>query len=128
MVFDFGSQPPEMNSALIYSGAGVGPLTAASSAFSNLSAELSSNAASYESVISQLTGSGWQGPSSEAMAAAAQPYITWLTATSAQLQEAATKAMSSAAAYQTAYSSSVPPAAILTNRTQLAQLVPKNTL
>ncbi len=128
MVFDFGSRPPEVNSALIYSGAGAGPLTAASSAFSNLSAELSSNATSYESVISQLTGSEWQGPSSEAMAAAAQPYITWLTTTSGQLQEAATKAMSSAAAYQTAYSSSIPPAVILSNRTQLAQLVAKNTL
>src|SRR6202034_426864 len=128
MVFDFGSRPPEVNSALIYSGAGAGPLSVASSAFANLSSELSSNATSYESIISQLTGSEWQGASSEAMAAAAQPYITWLTTTSAQLQEASTKAMASAAAYQTAYSSSVPPAAILTNRTQLAQYVAKNTL
>jgi PPE-repeat protein len=128
MVFDFGSRPPEINSALIYSGAGAGPLTNASSAFSNLSAELSSNATSFESVISQLTGSEWQGPSSEAMAAAAQPYITWLTTTSGQLQEAATKAMSSAAAYQQAHSASIPPALILANRTQLAQLVAKNTL
>jgi PPE-repeat protein len=128
MVFDFASRPPEVNSALIYSGAGAGPLSVASSAFNNLSAELSSNAASYESVISQLTGSEWQGPSSEAMAAAAQPYITWLTTTSAQLQEASVKAMSSAAAYQTAYSTSIPPAMILANRTQLAQLVAKNTL
>jgi PPE-repeat protein len=128
MVFDFGSRPPEVNSALIYSGAGAGPLMAASSAFNNLSSELSSNATSYETVISQLTGSEWQGPSSEAMAAAAQPYITWLTTTSGQLQEAATKAMASAAAYQTAYSSSIPPAVVLANRTQLAQLVAKNTL
>jgi PPE-repeat protein len=128
MVFDFASRPPEVNSALIYSGAGAGPLMAASSAFNNLSSELSSNAASYESVITQLTGSEWTGPSSEAMAASAQPYITWLTTTSAQLQLAATKAMSSAAAYQTAYSSSIPPASILANRTQLAQLVAKNTL
>src|ERR1700723_719859 len=101
MVFDFGSRPPEVNSALIYSGAGAGPLSVASSAFANLSSELSSNATSYESVISQL-GSKSQGPSP--------------------------KAMASAAAYQTAYSSSVPPAAILANRTQLAQLVPKNIL
>jgi PPE-repeat protein len=128
MVFDFAARTPEVNSALIYSGAGAGPLMAASSAFSNLSSELSSNAASYESVISQLTGSEWQGPSSEAMAASAQPYITWLTTTSAQLQEASTKAMSSAAAYQTAHSTSIPPAVILANRTQLAQLVAKNTL
>ena len=33
----------------------------------------------------------WQGPSSTAMAAAAQPYIGWLTTTSAQLQEAAAR-------------------------------------
>ena len=89
---------------------------------------MSSNAASYESVISQLSGSEWQGPSSEAMAAAAQPYITWLTTTSGQLQEAATQAIASAAAYQAAHSASVPPALILANRTQLAQLVAKNTL
>jgi PPE-repeat protein len=128
MVFDFGSLPPEINSALIYSGAGVGPLTAASSAFSNLSSELSSNAASYESVISQLAGSEWQGPSSEAMAAAAQPYIAWLTTTSAQLQEAATQAIASAAAYQAAHSASSPPAVILANRAALAALVATNTL
>jgi PPE-repeat protein len=108
VVFDFGSQPPEVTSALIYSGAGAGPLTAAASAFSNLSAELSSNAASYESVISQLTGSGWQGPSSEAMAAAAQP--------------------ASAAAYQSAHSASIPPSVIAANRAQLAALVATNTL
>jgi PPE-repeat protein len=128
MVFDFGSRPPEINSALIYSGAGAGPLSVASSAFANLSSELSSNATSYESIISQLAGSEWQGPSSEAMAAAAQPYIAWLTTTSGQLQEASTKAMASAAAYQTAYSSSIPPSVIAANRTQLAQLVAHNTL
>src|SRR3984957_1425874 len=127
MVFDFGSRPPELNSALIYSGAGAGPLSVASSAFANLSSELSSNATSYESIISQL-GSEWQGPSSEAMAAAAQPYIAWLTTTSGQLQEASTKAMASAAAHQTAYSSRIPPATILAQRTQLAQLVAKTTL
>src|ERR1700684_4171264 len=98
MVFDFGARTPEVNSALIYSGAGAGPLMAASSAFNNLSAELCSNAASYESVISPLTGSEWTRPSSEAMAASAQPYITWLDTTSAQLRVAATQATASAAA------------------------------
>jgi PPE-repeat protein len=128
MVFDFAARPPEINSALIYSGAGAGPLMAASSAFNNLSSELSSNAASYESVISQLTGSEWQGPSSEAMAAAAQPYITWLGTTSAQLREAATQATASAAAYEAAFSASIPPPVILANRTALATLVATNIL
>jgi PPE-repeat protein len=128
MVFDFAARTPEVNSALIYSGAGAGPLMAASSAFSNLSSELSSNAASYESVISQLTGSEWQGPSSEAMAAAAQPYITWLTTTSGQLQEAATQATASAAAYEAAFAASIPPPVIAANRATLATLVATNIL
>src|ERR1700721_2095876 len=103
MVFDFAARPPEVNSALIYSGAGVGPLTAASSAFSTLSSELSSNAAAYESVISQLSGSEWQGPSSEAMAAAAEPYISWLTTTSGQLQQAPPQALATPAAHEAAF-------------------------
>ena len=107
MVFDFASRPPEVNSALIYSGAGAGPLMNASSAFNNLSAELSSNAASYESIISSLS-SEWTGPSSTAMAASAQTYVTWLTTTSAQLEEAAAAATSSAAAYEAAYAATIP--------------------
>ena len=128
MVFDFASRPPEVNSALIYSGAGAGPLMAAASAFNNLSSELSSNAASYESVISQLTGSEWTGPSSEAMSAAAQPYITWLDTTAAQLGVAATQATASAAAYEAAFAASIPPPVILANRTTLATLVATNIL
>ncbi|MDT5084123.1 MAG: hypothetical protein QOJ61_1166 [Mycobacterium sp.] len=128
MVFDFASRPPEINSGLIYSGAGAGPLTAAASAFNNLSSELSSNAASYDSVITQLTGSEWTGPSSEAMAAAAQPYVAWLTTTSGQLQEAATQAIASAAAYETAFAASIPPPVIAANRATLATLVATNIL
>ncbi|MGB6207712.1 PPE family protein, partial [Mycobacterium sp.] len=122
MVFDFAARPPEINSALIYSGAGAGPLMAASSAFSGLSSELSSNAASYEAVINEL-GSQWQGPSSQAMSAAAQPYIGWLNTTSAQLQEAATQATASAAAYETAFAAVIPPPVIAANRATLAALV-----
>jgi PPE-repeat protein len=128
MVFDFAARTPEVNSALIYSGAGAGPLMAAASSFSNLSSELTSNAASYESIISQLTGSEWTGPSSEAMAASAQPYITWLTTTAAQLRVASTQAIASAAAYEAAFSASIPPPAILANRTTLATLVATNIL
>jgi PPE-repeat protein len=128
MVFDFASRPPELNSALIYSGAGAGPLMAAASSFNNLSSELTSNAASYQSVISQLTGSEWTGPSSEAMSAAAQPFITWLDTTSAQLRVAATQATASAAAYEAAFAASIPPPAILANRTALAALVATNIL
>jgi PPE-repeat protein len=127
MAFDFAARPPEINSTLIYSGSGAGPLMAASSAFSALSSELNSNAASYESIISSLS-SEWTGPSSTAMAASAQTYVTWLTTTSAQLQEAAAAATSSAAAYEAAYSATIPPAVVAANRAQLAVLVATNIL
>ena len=127
MAFDFAARPPEINSALMYSGSGAGPLMAASSSFSALSSELSSNAASYESIISQL-GSEWTGPSSTAMAASAQTYIGWLTTTSTQLQEAAAAATSSAAAYEAAHAATIPPPVVTANRVQLATLVATNIL
>jgi PPE-repeat protein len=128
MVFDFAARPPEINSALMYSGAGAGPMMAAASAFRGLSSELSSTAASYESVVSQLTGSEWLGPSSAAMAASAQPYIAWLNITSGQLQQAASQATASVAAYETAFAATVPPPMIAANRAQLAALVATNFL
>jgi PPE-repeat protein len=127
MVFDFAARPPEVNSALMYSGAGAGPLMAASSSFSALSSELSTNAASYESIISSL-GSEWTGPSSTTMAASAQTSIAWLTTTSAQLEGAAVAATSSAAAYEAAYAATIPPAVVAANRAQLAMLVATNIL
>ena len=128
MVFDFAARPPEVNSTLIYTGAGAGPLMAAAASLSGLSSELNTNAAAYESVISQLTGSEWQGPSSAAMAASAQQNIEWLQTTSAQLQEAASKATASAAAYEAAFSASIPPPVVFANRAQLAILVATNIL
>ncbi len=128
MVFDFAARPPEVNSTLMYSGAGAGPMMAAATSFSSLSTELATNAAAYESVISQLTGGDWQGPSSTAMAAAAQQNIEWLNTTSVQLQEAAAKATASAAAYEAAFTATVPPPLVFANRAQLAALVATNIL
>jgi PPE-repeat protein len=128
MVFDFAARPPEVNSTLVYSGAGAGPLMAAASTFSSLSSELATNATAYEGVISQLTGSEWTGSSSAAAAAAAQQSIEWLNTTSVQLQEAAAKATASAAAYEAAFSATIPPPAVYANRAQLAMLVATNIL
>jgi PPE-repeat protein len=127
MVFDFAARPPEVNSTLMYSGAGAGPMTAAASTFGTLSSELSTNAAAYESIIQQL-GSEWTGTSSTSMAAAAQQSIDWLNTTSVQLQEAAAKATASAAAYEAAFSATIPPPVVAANRAQLAALVATNIL
>jgi len=127
MALDFAIRPPEITSGLMYAGAGAGPMMAASSAFSALSSELGTNAASYESVISNLS-SEWQGPSATAMAAAAQPFIDWLTTTSGQMQQAATQATASAAAYEAAFAAVIPPPVIAANRAALAALVATNFL
>src|SRR6201992_446169 len=76
--------PPEINSSLMYSGAGSGPLLAAPSAESELAADLESPAASYQAVLAQLTGTSWLGPTSARMAAATAPYVDWLAGTAGQ--------------------------------------------
>ena len=61
MAFDFAARPPEVNSTMMYSGAGAGPMMAAASTFGTLSSELSTNAAAYESVISAAHRFGLDG-------------------------------------------------------------------
>lgn len=70
---DFAMLPPEVNSGRMYSGPGAGPMLAAASAWDGLAIELHSAAASYGSVVSELTAGPWVGPSSVSMAAAAAP-------------------------------------------------------
>ncbi|OBI85368.1 PPE family protein [Mycobacterium sp. 1245805.9] len=125
---DFGALPPEVNSARMYAGPGTAPMMAAAAAWNSLAAELSSTAAGYESVVTELTGEQWLGPASAAMMAAVQPYVTWLDITAAHAQHAATQATASAAAFETAFAATVPPAAIAANRAQLAALVATNFL
>src|ERR1700674_5151704 len=62
------------------------------------------------------------------MAASDPPYIAWLDTNSAQLQQGATNAIASAAAYETAFSASIPPPVIAANRAALAALVATNIL
>jgi hypothetical protein len=66
--------PPEINSVLMFSGAGSAPMLEAAAAWDGLASELGSAASSFSSVTSGLVGQAWQGPASQAMAAAATPY------------------------------------------------------
>ena len=113
---DFGALPPEINSARMYAGPGSGPMLAAAAAWDALAADLHSTAASYHSVISGLTGGAWLGPASASMAAAAAPYVAWMSATAAQAEQAATQAKAAAAAYEAAFAMTVPPPVIAANR------------
>ena len=123
---DFGIYPPEVNSARMYAGPGSGPMLAAAEAWGGLAAELHSAANSYQSVISGLTAGSWSGPSSASMATAAATYTAWLTATAAQAEETGAQAKTAAAAYQTAFTSTVPPSMVTANRSRLATLVATN--
>ena len=120
--------PPEVNSSLMYSGAGSGPLMAAASAWDELAADLESAAASYQTVLAQLTGATWLGPTSARMAAATTPYVDWLAGTAGQAAQTSAQARFAAAAYESAFAGTVEPAVIAANRALLAALVATNFL
>jgi PPE-repeat protein len=125
---DYGTMPPEINSARMYAGPGSGPILAAASAWDGLAAELSSAASSYTEVISELTEGPWRGPAASSMAAAAAQYVTWVTSLAAQAEQTAGQAKAAAAAFEAAFAMTVPPAVVAANRAQLATLVATNVL
>ena len=125
---DFATLPPEVNSARMYAGPGPGPMLAAASAWDGLAAELQSTAASYRAAISELTDGPWLGSSSASMAAAATPYLDWMTTTAGQAEQTATQARAAAAAYETAFAMTVPPPVIAANRSLLMTLIATNVL
>ncbi|MCA2316764.1 PPE family protein [Mycobacterium sp. WUMAC-025] len=124
---EFGALPPEINSGRIYSGPGPAPLLAAAAGWDGLAAELRATAASYGSVVAELR-TAWNGPSSASMAAAAAPYIAWLSSSAAQAEQSASQAKAAAGAYEAVFAATVPPPVIAANRALLASLVATNIL
>jgi PPE-repeat protein len=124
-MLDFGALPPEINSGLMYAGPGPGPMQAASVAWNALADDLYLTATAYALVIVDLTAA-WLGPSSASMAAAAGPYVSWISATAAQAQETANQAQAAVAAYEAAFAMTVPPPVIVANRALLLMLVATN--
>jgi PPE-repeat protein len=125
---DFATLPPEVNSGLMYTGPGSGPMIAAAASWDSLATEVSSAASNYGSVVSNLTSGPWRGPASASMAAATAPYVSWMSSTAAQAEQAAGQAKAAAAAYETAFGLTVPPSVIAANRTLLASLISTNIL
>lgn len=125
---DFGALPPEVNSARMYGGAGAADLLAAAAAWNGIAVEVSTAASSVGSVITRLSTEHWMGPASLSMAAAVQPYLVWLTCTAESSALAAAQAMASAAAFETAFALTVPPAEVVANRALLAELTATNIL
>jgi len=57
------------------------------------------------------------------MAAAATPYVSWMSATATQAEEAATQAKAAVAAYEAAFAMTVPPTVVAANRALLLMLI-----
>lgn len=125
MLPDFAFFPPEINSGLIYTGPGSGPMLAAATAWDDLASELYTSASGYSSVIADLT-SGWLGPSSVSMAAAATPYVSWISTTAGQAAATGAQAKAAAAAFDAAFAMTVPPPVIAANRALLFALIATN--
>ncbi|ORB65906.1 PPE family protein, partial [Mycobacterium shinjukuense] len=125
---NFAVLPPEVNSARLYMGAGLGPMLEAAAAWDGLAVELGLAATSFGSVTSALVGAAWQGPASVAMTSVAAPYLGWLRAAAAQAEQAAAQARVAAAAFEAARAATVHPALISANRAQLVSLVRSNVL
>jgi PPE-repeat protein len=123
---DFALLPPEINSGRMYEGPGSGPLLAAAAAWDGIATELHTAAASYGSVISELTAGPWLGAASAAMTAAAEPYVAWMRSTATQAEQTATQAKAAAAAYEVTFAAMVPPPVIAANRALLQALVSTN--
>ncbi len=128
MVPAFTFLPPEINSALMYSGAGSGPLFTAASAWDGLASDLSGAASSFQSVINGLAGGPWSGPASASMVAAATPYVGWLSAAAMQAEAAAGQARMAATAFESALAGTVPTSMVTANRVQLMTLIATNIL
>jgi PPE-repeat protein len=62
----FLTLPPEINSALMFSGEGSAPILEAAAAWDGLASELGSAADSFGSVTAGLVGQAWQGRASAA--------------------------------------------------------------
>ncbi|AGZ51623.1 PPE family protein [Mycobacterium kansasii] len=113
---DFARLPPEITSARLRSGAGAAPLRAAALAWKGLAHELSSHALAFGSTVSALVDDEWRGPASVSMAAAAEPYRKWISATADHARQTAVQADAAAAAYDDVLTQTVPPSIIRTNR------------
>lgn len=110
----------------MYTGAGVAPMLASGAAWNAIAAELSTSASSFESVVVRLTSEHWRSPAALSMAAAVQPLVVWLEETAESAALAAGQALASAAAYESAYAATVPPAEVAANRARLAALTATN--
>ncbi len=128
MLTNYSMLPPEVNSARVLAGAGMGPMLAAAAGWDELAAELHSVAHSFASMVSAVADGPWRGTASTAVAVAAVAYIEWLRTSAAQAGEAASLARTAAGEFGAAFAATVHPAVVAANRARVVSLVASNLL
>lgn len=124
-MFDFAALPPETNSTRMYLGAGSGPILAAAAAWTVLAKELTAAAQGLQSVVEALLMT-FVGESAAALAERVIPYGGWLGQNAAGAELTATQLMAAASAYETAFTTTVPPLLVFANRAQVCLLMMTN--
>lgn len=103
----YGALPPEVNTARLMAGAGVGPMYQAAAGWEALAISLETQADELAGSLSALTGT-WQGSASERAVSATQPMVLWLHTTAMQAQKRAMQAIAQASSYATAVATTPP--------------------
>lgn len=96
------ASPPEVHSALISTGPGVGSLLAAANAWHALAVEYRLVAVELRELLDVVHTGAWQGPSAERYSAAHQPYLYWLQDTAAACAARAVQMEQTVGAYMAA--------------------------
>jgi PPE-repeat protein len=118
--------PPEVNSSLMFNGAGSASMLAAAASWDGLAAELGSAAQSFASTTAGLADQAWQGAASATMLQTATRYAGYLTAATAAAQTTAAQAQAAVSAFESAQAAMVHPLAVAANRESFVQLVMSN--
>ncbi|MGD1237321.1 PPE family protein [Mycobacterium seoulense] len=123
---DFGTLPPEVNTARMYSGPGAGPLLTAAATWQRLADHLRDAATNYLILAGLLDG--LRGPAAVQLGDSTAPYVRWLHATAALAEQTAARAGAAADAYEWALAATVPPETIAANRSLRTSMVARNRL
>lgn len=123
----YGALPPEVNTARLMAGAGVGPMYQAAAGWEALAISLETQADELAGSLSALSGA-WQGSGSERAVSATMPMVTWLHTTAMQAQKRAMQALAQASSYATAVATTPPIPEIEQNHVTHAVLEATNFL